>query len=77
MQRTKTAGQQAFEASGLSLDLVARRIDVSPDYLKTLLRTGARSHCTAERLRLVLGCRVEVFLPVQRKTHQPTNLTTK
>lgn len=53
----------AFEASGLSLDQVARLVDVSPNYVKHLLRRGAQSFCTAERLRRALNCRVELFLP--------------
>lgn len=61
----KTAREIAFEKSGLSHDQVARLIDVSPDYVKVLLRQGARSYCTAERLRKVLGCRIEIFIPTQ------------
>lgn len=69
---SKTAPQEAFLASGLSHAEVARRVSVSEGYLKnTLLRNGAKTYHTAERLRLVLGCRVEVFLPRPPRTAQP------
>ena len=65
MVSQKTVRKIALEKSGLSHDHVARLIDVSPAYLKVLLRQGAKSYCTAERLRKVLGCRIELFLPTQ------------
>ena len=66
-----TPAQQAFLASGLDIEYVARVVNLSPDYVRTQLRTGCRCYITAERLRRVLGCPVEVFLP------KPANLKSK
>lgn len=60
---TKTAAQEAFFICGLTYEQVARRVDVTPRYLRRLLRTGADCYVTADRLRRVLGCPVEFFLP--------------
>lgn len=66
MALTRTFAQNAFDASGLSYEQVARRVDVSPNYLRGLLRRGCDCYVTADRIRRVLGCPVEYFLPRSR-----------
>jgi len=63
--RTLTRAQQAFAASGLTYEQAARRVDVSPGYLRRLLRRGCDCYVTADRLRRALGCPVEWLLPGQ------------
>lgn len=69
----KTAAQEAFLASGLTYEQVARRVDVSPRYVRRLLRAGADCYVTADRLRRVLKCPVEYFLPRPKKSQSKTN----
>ena len=70
-QPSTTAAQQAFIASGLDIAYVARVVNLSPTYLKTQLRTGCRCYVTAERLRRVLNCPVEFFLPHPKQNLKP------
>ena len=74
--RHKTDAQQAFLASGLTYEQVARRVNLSPGYLKAQLRTGCKCYITAERLRRVLGCPVEFFLP-RPNISKPNNTISK
>lgn len=67
-QPRKTAAQLAFAASGLDIAYVARVVNLSPGYLKSQLRTGCQCYVTAERLRRVLNCPVEYFLPRPKTT---------
>lgn len=57
-----TPAEAAVRDSGVAVEDVCRRARVGRRYLARLLRDGA-PYDTAERLAMVLGCRIEVFLP--------------
>lgn len=50
------------EAAGLSLEAAARRVRITPDYLRRVERRGCDSYALACRLSGLYGCRVDVFL---------------
>ena len=50
------------DKAGLTLEVAARRVHISPAYLARIERHGSGSFLTCERLAKLYGCSLKVFI---------------
>lgn len=66
-----TPAEAARIQSGVPVETICRVLGIGQRHYRRIELHGADCYVTAERLRKLLGCRIEVFLPGGRKAAAP------